>query len=91
MNRLSFAVLMVISCLLATGADAGQTEPQVLVVGASSAPQVPLSLWYQKPATKWTDALAIGNGRLGAMVFGGINRERTLIQLGYGSQREYIS
>lgn len=35
-----------------------------------------LSLWYQQPAEEWTDALPVGNGRLGAMVFGGIERER---------------
>lgn len=32
-------------------------------------------LWYQQPATEWTEALPIGNGRLGAMVHGGIGRE----------------
>jgi alpha-L-fucosidase 2 len=38
----------------------------------------PLSLWYRAPAplTSWTDALPVGNGRLGAMVFGGIDHER---------------
>lgn len=35
-----------------------------------------LSLWYKQPATRWTEALPIGNGRLGAMVFGGIPEER---------------
>jgi alpha-L-fucosidase 2 len=35
-----------------------------------------LVLWYQQPASEWTEALAIGNGRLGAMVFGGISEER---------------
>ena len=30
-----------------------------------------LILWYDKPAAQWVDALPIGNGRLGAMVFGG--------------------
>lgn len=35
-----------------------------------------LVLWYQKPAEAWTDALPVGNGKLGAMVFGGIARER---------------
>ena len=35
----------------------------------------PLTLWYQQPATNWISALPIGNGRLGAMVFGGIDRE----------------
>ncbi len=30
-----------------------------------------LILWYSKPAARWVDALPIGNGRLGAMVYGG--------------------
>ena len=34
-----------------------------------------LELWYRAPARAWTDALPLGNGRLGAMVFGGIDRE----------------
>ena len=36
----------------------------------------PLLLWYDKPATQWVEALPIGNGRLGAMVFGGTANER---------------
>ncbi|MBS1511309.1 MAG: glycoside hydrolase family 95 protein [Bacteroidetes bacterium] len=32
-------------------------------------------LWYNKPATVWTEALPIGNGRIGTMVFGGVNEE----------------
>ncbi len=35
-----------------------------------------LVLWYNQPANAWTDALPVGNGRLGAMVFGGVERER---------------
>ena len=35
-----------------------------------------LMLWYQQAAQQWTEALPIGNGRIGAMVFGGVNRER---------------
>ncbi len=31
----------------------------------------PLTLWYNRPASEWVDALPIGNGRLGAMVCGG--------------------
>ena len=38
--------------------------------------QTNLKLWYKQPAVKWTDALPIGNGRLGAMIFGGINEDR---------------
>jgi len=34
-----------------------------------------LTLWYTQPATEWTEALPIGNGRLGAMVYGGIEQE----------------
>jgi alpha-L-fucosidase 2 len=34
------------------------------------------TLWYPRPADEWVQALAIGNGRLGAMVFGGIASER---------------
>ena len=33
-------------------------------------------LWYDKPAAMWEEALPIGNGRLGGMVFGGIQTER---------------
>ena len=35
-----------------------------------------MRLWYSKPAEKWTEALPLGNGRLGAMVFGGVATER---------------
>jgi alpha-L-fucosidase 2 len=45
------------------------------VLGAEPAAQ-PLTLWYEKPAAEWTDALPVGNGRLGAMVFGGFPEER---------------
>ncbi|HET7626397.1 MAG TPA: glycoside hydrolase family 95 protein [Verrucomicrobiae bacterium] len=46
------------------------------LTGKSSAPAEPLSLWYRQPAEYWVEALPVGNGRLGAMVFGGIDRER---------------
>src|ERR1041385_8029521 len=35
-----------------------------------------LKLWYSRPAEKWTDALPLGTGHMGAMVFGGIIDER---------------
>ena len=34
-----------------------------------------LKLWYNKPATKWVEALPIGNGRIGAMIFGGVEQD----------------
>jgi len=37
----------------------------------------PLTLWYRKPALNWErEALPVGNGNLGAMVFGGVAKER---------------
>ncbi|HIJ64323.1 MAG TPA: glycoside hydrolase family 95 protein [Candidatus Hydrogenedentes bacterium] len=39
-------------------------------------PQNVLSLWYRRPAIQWPEALPVGNGRLGAMVFGGVPSER---------------
>ncbi len=33
-------------------------------------------LWYKQPASKWVEALPVGNGRMGAMVFGDPNHER---------------
>src|SRR5688572_12473460 len=36
----------------------------------------PLKLWYEQSAGKWTEALPIGNGRIGAMIFGGAERDR---------------
>lgn len=33
-------------------------------------------LWYQQPAGEWMEAMPAGNGRLSAMVYGGILRER---------------
>ena len=35
-----------------------------------------LTLWYREPAARWEEALPVGNGRLGAMVFGGVGSER---------------
>jgi alpha-L-fucosidase 2 len=35
-----------------------------------------LKLWYTQPAVKWTEALPIGNGRIGAMLFGGVDNDR---------------
>jgi alpha-L-fucosidase 2 len=34
-----------------------------------------LKLWYEKPASQWIEALPLGNGRLGAMVYGGVEKD----------------
>jgi len=36
----------------------------------------PLKLWYTQPAENWNEALPLGNGRLGVMVFGNTSNER---------------
>lgn len=38
--------------------------------GPDSSDRKELKIWYNKPAEKWVEALPLGNGRLGAMVFG---------------------
>ena len=55
---------------------------QSTVVLAVPAPELN-RLWYDKPAAKWEEALPVGNGRLGAMVFGGLATER--LQLNEGT------
>lgn len=45
-------------------------------MGKKQARKSQLRLWYDKPAKTWTEALPIGNGRLGAMVFGKVIEER---------------
>ena len=44
--------------------------PALLRAAASA-----LRLWYRRPAPDWNEALPIGNGRLGAMVLGGVAEE----------------
>ena len=45
--------------------------------------QADLKLWYKAPAKQWVEALPLGNGHIGAMVFGGVEEE--LIQLNESS------
>ncbi len=49
-----------------------------LAIVATSKAQESISsdkLWYDSPTDIWTEALPIGNGRIGAMIFGGVERE----------------
>ena len=49
------------------------------LMNLSLSAQENLKLWYEQPAKEWVEALPLGNGQIGAMVFGGIENE--LIQL----------
>ena len=66
------------STLAATPATAPANQATTRVAGdpATAAPGRPLRLWYPRPATRWVEALPLGNGRLGAMVWGGGRSER---------------
>ena len=68
LSRRSFVQL--ISALTATPSLARGAMAQDTAANASS------RLWYRRPAERWVEALPIGNGRLGAMVFGGVVTER---------------
>jgi alpha-L-fucosidase 2 len=47
-----------------------------LAVARPATAQIEHRLWYSQPASHWNEALPIGNGRLGAMIFGGVEHER---------------
>jgi alpha-L-fucosidase 2 len=55
---------------------AGCNDANRMITGSDTANE--LSLWYNEPANlaKWEQSVPIGNGRLGAMVFGGVEKER---------------
>ncbi|MCH5687749.1 glycoside hydrolase family 95 protein [Niabella sp. W65] len=48
----------------------------MLVKAQVSSPGEDLKLWYNQPASIWEEALPLGNGKTGAMVFGGVGTER---------------
>ena len=68
MTRLKSAVILcfLVLCVL----------PQAAIQANSSDA---LKLWYKQPARQWTEAMPIGNGRLGAMIYGGIQQEQLQI------------
>ncbi len=53
-----------------------------------------MKLWYRQPAREWTEALPLGNGRLGAMIFGGTDVEKYALNedsLWYGGYRDRVN
>ena len=45
----------------------------------SKGPGDDITLWYQQPAANWKEGLPIGNGRIGAMVLGGVAHYRVAL------------
>ncbi|HXW06794.1 MAG TPA: glycoside hydrolase family 95 protein [Vicinamibacterales bacterium] len=69
--------LAIITALLAIGlAGVLQQRAQAPLPRVESPAARALTLWYRQPASQWDHAMPLGNGRLGAMVFGQVNRER---------------
>jgi alpha-L-fucosidase 2 len=66
MNRLWYLIFLLLTSLISCNKIADQNK--------SGDPN--LKLWYDKSATIWEEALPLGNGKTGAMVFGGIVSER---------------
>lgn len=68
------------SIIQMVGAGVGGLAAEPAVVAAERTSQTsekhPLSLWYEHPAQEWLEALPLGNGRLGAMVYGDPAHER---------------
>jgi alpha-L-fucosidase 2 len=60
------------------GAQAGRMVVAPLAAGRASlaGAAADLRIWFDTPASQFTQALPLGNGRLGAMIFGGVNEER---------------
>jgi hypothetical protein len=53
-----------------------EVKPDALAyTGRAPAPADAMTLWYRRPAAKWTEASVIGNGRLGGLVYGGVRDE----------------
>jgi len=64
------------ACLTGTLFIAGDVTGQATNAGDNEQTSKSLTLWYTQPAKEWTQALPVGNGRLGAMVFGTVETER---------------
>jgi len=65
----SHGIMMVAVCLICTGL-------RVCASPVNEIPNTSCCLWYDAPAEKWNDALPLGNGRLAAMVYGGLDTEQ---------------
>ncbi len=68
-------VIVLAGAMTALAGAAGVAGPGPHAGGGANDSMGPV-LFYRQPAKEWTEALPVGNGRLGGMVFGGVPAER---------------
>jgi alpha-L-fucosidase 2 len=92
MRKLTWLLLFLAGWLAATAQEPASVRSgkitadwadRAQVTTGGQKPEGHYLLWYQQPAKVWEEALPLGNGTLGAMVFGGVADER--IQLNESS------
>jgi alpha-L-fucosidase 2 len=66
-NKKNVLIFKLVVCMICLG---------VTRINAQKNTSRPLKLWYNQPAGVWEEALPLGNGKMGAMVFGNVQRER---------------
>jgi len=69
------SVILLTACMV-TICSCSKYFGQKDYLDVESYPKYDVKLWYKQPAEDWVEALPVGNGRLGAMVFGGVDHER---------------
>ncbi len=70
----SMTALLIISIVLSSFEAYGQSS--------SVNSKRDIVLWYKQPGVKWLEGLPLGNGMIGAMVFGGVPEERIALNEG---------
>ncbi|QEG35735.1 glycoside hydrolase family 95 protein [Bythopirellula goksoeyrii] len=95
MNKRALSLLLVSLVLSLCSSYPWSESASASESESTSDSQTPrLELWYTSPAKKWTEALPLGNGRMGVMVFGGPQQARYQFNedtLWSGSPRSYAN
>jgi alpha-L-fucosidase 2 len=83
-NSIKLSSIAVVALLVTACGEGSETPTSKIAINTSNKSTQPIQassgqnrLWYKQPATDWmTQALPIGNGYTGAMIFGGVNEDR---------------
>ena len=66
-------------CVVPSASAPPAQSPRAVRAYGGDAPAASLTLWYDRPASAFEEALPLGNGRLGATVFGAVATERVML------------